>query len=157
VRTHAHEMMPPMPRLFLSRSSGCKRAGPFTEDYGGGSASGVFGSDTVEVAGLRAHNFTFGIIRSLALEGASGGQWDGILGLTFHNRRRARPTTFLSALYDEGALCAREITFLLMDPPLPSDPFMVSGAFPSCARPGLTEIHLCHACSCHESEPLMMP
>jgi hypothetical protein len=33
----------------------------------------------------------------------------------------------------------------------------VSGAFPSLTQSILTEIYLCHACSGHESEPLMMP
>jgi hypothetical protein len=40
---------------------------------------------------------------------------------------------------------------------LPRDSVRVSGALRSLARPILTEIYLCHACSCHEIEEMETP
>lgn len=95
-----------------NRSSGCS----FKEEYGGGNAMGVFGVDVVVLSGLRAPQFEFGIIKSLSMDGAGLHAWDGILGLTFDNEESGRPKTLLSALYAEGALSARQLTFMLMDP-----------------------------------------
>jgi hypothetical protein len=97
----------------------------FKEDYGGGHATGVLGFDVAVLAGLRTSSFEFGIIKSLSMEGAGLRAWDGILGLTFDNLEAGRPKTLLSVLYTEGALAARQLTFLLMDPAAggDSDPF----------------------------------
>ena len=104
----------------------CPVACTFLEDYGGGDAGGILGMDIVELAGLRVHNFTFGIISRLSLEGANGA-WDGILGLTFGNREENRPTPFLSALHENGMLSSRLFTFRLLDPPDDNDPFSSNG------------------------------
>ena len=114
----------------------CPEVCKFREDYGGGDATGILGMDVLELAGLRAHNFTFGIISSLSLEGANG-TWDGILGLTFGNREENRPTTLLSALHRNGMLSDRIFTFRLLDPPDDSDPFSsaADGSFTSAPDP----------------------
>ena len=114
----------------------CPEICRFREDYGGGDAAGILGMDVLELAGLRAHNFSFGIISSLSLEGANG-TWDGILGLTFGNREENRPTTLLSALHRNGMLSDRIFTFRLLDPPDDSDPFSsaADGSFTSAPDP----------------------
>ena len=99
----------------------------FTEDYAGGTARGSLGSDEAVLAGLRARAFTFGVIASLDMEGANLTAWDGILGLTFDNVEAGRPPTLLSALYEEGALSARQLSFLLLDPAGGPDPFEAAG------------------------------
>jgi hypothetical protein len=85
------------------------------DNYGGGHASGRVVRDTVNVAGLAATNFTFGVIDHLDLEGSTLKAWDGILGLTFDNISPDRPPTFLAALLKQGVLKHRIMTFLLLD------------------------------------------
>ncbi len=118
----------------------CPPGCQFQEDYGGGDATGILGMDVLELGGLRAHNFTFGIITSLSLEGANG-SWDGILGLTFGNREEDRPTTLLSALHQNGMLSDRIFTFRLLDPLDDSDPFSntADDSFTSAPDPNIIE------------------
>ncbi|GLB43365.1 putative peptidase A1 family protein [Lyophyllum shimeji] len=85
-----------------SSSSFSSSGSPFSISYGSGQATGYAGSDTVQMAGFKVTNQTFGLADQVS-SGLLNNPVSGLLGLAFKQIAASGATPFWQALVEGGA------------------------------------------------------